>query len=294
LFWCSVSAHQNEKLANYIQVLLKSNDYVNCINSCNNFLINVPGDTNVLLTRIICRYNAGQYYTTLEEINNLLHKKLQHDALYNYKGLCLLKTLDYRAAKRAFIEAINFNSSNCEYYFNLGYTYILTNSWNNAVNELTQAINIKPDFTEAYVNRAYAYSMNGNFNEAITDYNFVLKENFYQPDILIKRAMVLISLKKYQQAIQSLNLAVKLNPKSPHAYYNLGRAFYELKQFNDAKLYFDTSLVIKPDFEVALFNRALANLELSLSNKNLACEDLRHAAQLGYGEAWEYLKKYCR
>ena len=128
---------------------------------------------------------------------------------------------------------------------------------------------------------------------AIQDYDSALKLQPRSADLYLQRGMALISLKKYKDAISMFNRAIKFKPGYYHAYYSRGRARLEMKEFKTAILDFDTAVAIKPDFEIAYFTRGIAKLELNSLLRDAACADLRKAARLGYGEAYNYIKKYC-
>lgn len=287
-------AQQQIQLFNNISEAYINKDYTLSLQLCNEYLSKYQGDTNVIFIRAKNKYNLG-YFTPAKADLDILYNlvKVKHPVLY-YRGLCLVSMEDYIPARKSFIEAISLNNKITAYHYNLGLLYILTNNWKAAIEAFNEVLLLEPNNADALINKGFAYSMKQMFYEALQDYNKALTYMPDNDDLLVKRGMVLISLRKNNQAIQTLKKAIAINPQNHHAYYNIGRAYFENKDFYKAKLYFDTTLTIKPEMEIALFNRAVSLLELSMSNTYIACEDFKKAATLGYGEAWEYLKKYCK
>jgi tetratricopeptide (TPR) repeat protein len=278
----------------YILELFNQKDYAGCIIQSNNYLLNHPGDTNVLMLRAKSRYYSGEINSCINDLQNLKQLVKNHAEIKNYLGLCFIKQGDYKFARNAFIEAIDIDPKQYQYHYNLGYVYVLSNKWTAAIEAFTACLKLNPNLLDALVNRAFAYSMHKQFELSLQDYNEAIKLEPNRTDLLIKRAMVLISLKKNRQAVQTLMLARNIDPNNAHIFYNLGRAYFQLKDFYKSVCYLDTAISIQPNMEVALFNRGVAWLELSMSNTHKACDDFSKAAKLGYGEAWEFLNKYCK
>ena len=75
---------------------------------------------------------------------------------------------------------------------------------------------------------------------------------------MLERAVTYANMNKYQLAIDDLNKAIQINPNSEYHYYHRGLCKISLKQ--------DKS----------------------------GCEDLRKGCSMGFQEACNDLKKYCK
>lgn len=101
-----------------------------------------------------------------------------------------------------------------EFYYNLGYAYVLKANIHRAVMHLDRAIRLNPDFVFAYNNLGCALWATG----------------------------------KYTEAIRMFKKAIAQEPDYVDAYFNLGIAYLHLKRLEDAYLAFKKVLGIDPDY----------------------------------------------
>jgi tetratricopeptide (TPR) repeat protein len=106
--------------------------------------------------------------------------------------------------------------------------------------------------------------------------------------------MAMLGLKQFTASIPIFSRAIRINPNNPHAFYGRGRAQFELKKFELALHNFDTAMSLKSNFETAIFIHAVTLLEINpKENKIQACEEFKESARLGFGNSWDYIRKYC-
>ena len=101
-------------------------------------------------------------------------------------------------------------------------------------------------------------------------------------------------LQDYRGAILDYNKAIELDPTNVKAYNNRGmaKANANLQDYRGAILDFTKAIELDPTTDaIPYYNRGLA--KYALSNIDGACLDWSKAGELGYGDAYEYIKKYC-
>ncbi|MBC7382869.1 MAG: tetratricopeptide repeat protein [Bacteroidia bacterium] len=249
--------------------------------------------TDALLLRGKAYHELKYYREALNDFTKALDLDPSLADAYASRGYIFFITGDYRLARLNYIWAIDEDKVNPLYYFNLGCIYSKELKWKDAVNEYTLAIHFKPCYYDAFVNRADAEGILKNFTAALNDYDSALRIQPHNPELYILRGMNLISLKRNAEAIEMFNRSLKYKPQNGNAYYSRGRALFDLGQFTYAKANFDSAIMYIPTLGIAYFNRGVALLELGKTNTKDACKDFKIAANLGFGGAWDYLKKYC-
>jgi tetratricopeptide (TPR) repeat protein len=109
-----------------------------------------------------------------------------------------------------------------------------------------------------------------------------------------KRGTVYYNLGQEQRAIEDYNQAIRLNPNYTVAYYNRGNAYANLGQYLGAIEDYNQVIRLKPNNADAYNNRGL--VYLNLGNKELGCNDIKKACELGNCKRLEEVKArgYCR
>ncbi len=99
-------------------------------------------------------------------------------------------------------------------------------------------------------------------------------------------------LGKYEKASEDFTSLIDQTPSDMSLYLNRGLS--ELKLFHFDKAYQDFTEVISGDPELAsaYYNRATASI--GLKNEAGACQDMRHAARLGFKEAFTHIPAVCK
>ena len=233
------------------------------------------------------------YTLAIEDITQAIDLGYKDPKAYALRGYCLFVLRDYKSSKVDYKDACELDSNNAVYYYNLANVEQKMYKWKDAIYNYTIAIKHNKTYSEAYKNRGFIKMTRGIFVEAIKDYDSALKYNQNDDIILLYRGMALTSIKKYKDAVSMFNRCIRLKEKNGSAYYNRGLVKFHQHDFIGAVLDYDTAIMYKPDMEIAYFNRALCKLELSQKHYTISCDDFRKAAELGYMEALDYLKKYC-
>ncbi|GAA4836642.1 tetratricopeptide repeat protein [Algivirga pacifica] len=181
----------------------------------------------------------------------------------NYQGFQLLEDGRYPLAKAYFWEAIQIDSTNIDYFYNLGMACLQDKDYAFALKAYRIAKNSFPDFPDLY---------------------------FYSGDLLQK-------MERYEEAILEYNKAIALAADEPNPqlhylfFFNRGNAYFKSKNFKAAIQDYNQTISISPEYYGAYANRGYANYHIK--NYKSACNDWEIAASLGYPKAIYYLQKYC-
>jgi tetratricopeptide (TPR) repeat protein len=92
-------------------------------------------------------------------------------------------------------------------------------------------------------------------------------------------------------AITDYNKAISLNPNYTNAYISRGISKHSLKDYREAMLDFTEAIKINPNNADAYINRGIS--KIGLNQKDSGCIDLSKAGELGNGQAYDLIRKYC-
>lgn len=181
----------------------------------------------------------------------------------NSQGYMLLEEGNYSEAKKYFLIAISQDSTNLNFYLNLGRLSNETANWALGDSIFSLAKKVFPDNSDLFM---------------------------YAGDVLQK-------LKKYNLAITDYTKAIILSDKNQdieyrHLYFfNRGNAYLKLKKYKEAVVDYTTTIELFPVYFGAYANRGMA--KYNLKDKKGACTDWAAASASGYKTADTYIKRYC-
>jgi tetratricopeptide (TPR) repeat protein len=196
--------------------------------------------------------------------------------------------------------------------------------WRKEIRSQTRHIDSVPSDAAAHYRRALAYTALRNFNSAFADYDTVLQLNPKFTMAYFSRAGAryeLIQLLRsqddsrreisiatgddpdaelrqkqenetaYADVIRDLDSVILLDPAFPFAWYNRGFVHCQMGNYPAALSDFSRALENRERFGEAYFSRGL--ICLLLNDKSHGCEDLSRAGELGIGDAYRVMKRYC-
>lgn len=194
-------------------------------------------------------------------------------------------------------------------------------SANIQIEKLTQEIEHSNNKATLYYKRALIHASIEDYNQAFIDFDLCLKEDTEFTLAYFSRARVRhnlidflesinsmknqISIGKPKQnkqeitiqehslekVIQDYNKAIKLDSRFAFAYYNRGYVKTINGNFHRAIDDFSEVIKLMPNFSEAFYNRGL--LLLYLKERDLGCNDLSRAGELGLSASYNLLKRYC-
>ncbi|MES2284693.1 MAG: tetratricopeptide repeat protein [Bacteroidota bacterium] len=130
-----------------------------------------------------------------------------------------------------------------------------------------------------------------NYQEAIANYNKSIELDPKHFGAWYCRGFSKYQLQDYRGAIADLIEAIKLNPVYSDTWYYRGISKHQIKDLSGAIADYNIAIEINPKYTDAYLNRGLA--KISLGQKDSGCLDLSKAGELGSGQAYEQIKKYC-
>ena len=96
---------------------------------------------------------------------------------------------------------------------------------------------------------------------------------------------------EYTDAVEDMKKATELVPDLPYAYYNLGNLYCLSSEYVNSIDNYTKAIELYPYMGDAFFNRGL--VLIYLKDKEKGCIDLSRAGELGIGDAYGVIKKYC-
>jgi tetratricopeptide (TPR) repeat protein len=99
-------------------------------------------------------------------------------------------------------------------------------------------------------------------------------------------------LNDYQGAIAYYNKSIELDPNVAEPYFNRGVNKQNLEDYRGAIADYNKVIELDPEYAEAYHNRGLN--KLSLSQIDGGCLDLSKAGELGYGRAYDSIRKWCK
>ena len=142
------------------------------------------------------------------------------------------QVVSYAGEIETWKEEVRMNPDDAYAHFGLGYAYVISGKWKEAIKSYKQAIRINPDYAEAHCALGYVYG-----NPA--------------------------GLGKYQEAIKSFKQAIRLDPDYAEAHFNLGGVYSYLNDRDSAN-----SVKCKY-FRISNDSSLMALLDLNLKTTNL-------------------------
>jgi protein O-mannosyl-transferase len=197
--------------------------------------------------------------------------------------------------------------------------------WSDSVNLWTHVIQQTPSHKLGYYNRGFAYRDKGRLHDAVADFTKVINLNPAYVDAYLARGAVYSGMKNYLKAIDDFSFVIKMNPELHFAYFNRGNAFFQLEDFSSALQDYKAFVIKEPLHESARLNIILSMIYLDYPKNELyeelcyfiddfpdndeayyfrgiilmegepemACADLRKAADLGNQEARQLVMAMC-
>lgn len=164
-------------------------------------------------------------------------------------------------------------------------------NYENAIEYYSNYIKENPNDAYAYLNRAVAKGNLNDYAGEIQDYNKAIEINANDEYLYNNRGVAKFKLDDYTGAILDYNKAININPYLGSAYFNRGNTKFKLDDYMGAIQDYNKAINIDPNDAQVYYNRAISKIRMN--DKIGACLDLSKAGELGYGDAYDVIKKYC-
>jgi tetratricopeptide (TPR) repeat protein len=252
-----INPNSYKNYANRAAVYTKLNDYQKAKADYKKSHSLKPGNLMVLSNLGYARLQTGDFNGAIKDFNTVLEKQHRNTEALNNRGTAKFSLGDFKAATKDYNLAINYDSSFVNAWFNRGLANLNSNKLNEAIFDFSNCIKLNPKHVEAFSNRAIAFSRQNNFEKAFSDYDEALRLKPSYFDAWLNRGVDKLHVGLYAEAIADINRAIQINP-------NVGAAYYF---------------------------RGLAEVG---SEHVAACNDFQTALKLGFGQAREQIKRFCK
>lgn len=142
------------------------------------------------------------------------------------KALLLHLKMKYSEAIRCYTEAIQFDSSESEYYYYRGDSFLCMGNPSAAIEDFSVAIKLQSEDPQYYLKRGIAKSNMMNFSEAIKDFSLCIQLQPHDAASFFNRAMALKTSRKFGSAINDFTSVLSILPQHSGALYNRGVCYY--------------------------------------------------------------------
>lgn len=285
-FYCYVQYPVSNELNNLLMKEIKriQKDTVYFVD-INNFLIPFAPKFNCafMINDKYFQYHQGQL---TYEVENLEAEE------YYKRGLEKDSQKDFSGSIIEYTKAITINPALEEAYCDRGHAKCEIRDFKGGMTDFTLAIAINPDYARAYFNRGVSKANLQDNIGAIEDYNKAIELNPQYEVAYCNRGGAKCSIQDFQGAILDFNKAITIDPQDIVAYLNRGTAKVELEDYKGAIEDYTTVIEINPKYSLAYFLRGTTKLDLGQNDNG--CIDLHKAGELGYSEAYEEIKEFCK
>lgn len=202
----------------------------------------------------------------IDEKAELLHKN----------ALLMARKRNLDEAIRKWTQAASINSSDPDYFFNLGVAYFEKKRYQDAIENLSRVLAICPFYFKTYLILGTAYLKIRKFEFSKKYLTKSILYNKYNALAFLNLGAVNSILKLYDDGIAMFEKAIALSPNEPRAYLGLAKIYSTLGNIEKANEYFKK--VIKLDNKGNLANYAKRSIqrtfkENEISNKTGNPED---------------------
>lgn len=174
---------------------------------------------------------------------------------------------------------------------------VQSKQFTSALNQFDAAVNSesKGKYSEYY--RAFYYLNRGVLRAEMIDFISSIENNVQtltMDDKGTTRARVRDQVSRtydYSEAIEDMLAADRILPGIPYVYFNLGNLYCLSSKFVESVDSYTKAINVYPYMGDAYYNRGL--VLIYLKDKEKGCIDLSRAGELGVGDAYSVISKYC-
>jgi len=213
-------------------------------------------------------------------------------AYFNRGNIRTNQQKDYKGAEEDYSKALALDTSYIQAYIGRANERILSSNFPGAFNDLDKAQQLDSYNVDIYYTRAKAFTSSTKFQEAEAMFTKAISMDTNRAEMYNDRAFIRYRLQDYKGALEDCNKAIELFPQFLNAYYNKGMIFYQTGKTKDAIETFDITLSLANNFYFGYFYRGMAKKR----NNDLkgACEDWQQSVKLGFKQAEDTIRAYCK
>ena len=174
---------------------------------------------------------------------------------------------------------------------------VQSKQFSTALNQFDAAVNAAPEGKYSEYYKAFYYLNRGVLRAEMIDFISSIEnsvQTLTMDDQGTTRARVRDQVSRtydYSEAIDDMLSADKLLPGVPYIYFNLGNLYCLSSKFVESVDNYTKAISVFPYMGDAYYNRGL--VLIYLKDKEKGCIDLSRAGELGVGDAYSVISKYC-
>lgn len=193
----------------------------------------------------------------MEKAQEALERSLSKaDSLF-LKGNKLYGNGEYEEAVQTFSEAIELNSTQWGYYFNLGLAYKKMDKKDEALEAFRKALELNPESFSCNKEVGEILGKSGKFDEALKYFQKATEIDPTDPDAFYNLGVCQMNLGKSEEALKSFLKTIEIKDDYADAYYPVGTIFISQNNKAEAVKYLEKFLELAPDHEKASVARQL-------------------------------------
>ncbi|MBM2814293.1 MAG: hypothetical protein HW421_1055 [Ignavibacteria bacterium] len=289
-----------------LQIINKFNNFKNQCKEFYDYIINYKKDTNddMIIKPIFWffQFESGSEYFIpgdcneyIEYFSNELNKDPNNGFAFYRRGYGKMKLKDYKGALEDYHHAFENYPNKESIYIDRTLLFYCMGNQLKAFEDLNMAIKINQKNPVPYFNRGNIKINNKDFKGAIDDFTLITKMDkipwwIYQ--VYNNKAISNYYLGNSIEAIQDLTMALKNASVNQSKLIYRNRAYIKAMLGDYTGVIKDFDLMDEKDWDIILFQKGIAKYKLGKIKG--ACKDWSKAGELGYNQAYEYIKKYCQ
>ncbi|MBD3265518.1 tetratricopeptide repeat protein [bacterium] len=133
-------------------------------------------------------------------------------------------------------------------HFFLAYAYAQIGHSQHAIHHYTQALHFDPTLAEAWFNRGNTFYASAKYAEAVNDYKNAIKHNPRSIEAYCNLSETLLDLNRPHSAIKTIKQAVRLSPRHPRVYLTYSAILSKLDRQEEAVAPLRKALQVQPGF----------------------------------------------
>ncbi len=184
-----------------------------------------------------------------------------------------------------------FNQEEADKYFQEGVIKLTTQDFKGAIENFTKVLEQNPSYFKAYQMRSLSKNNLGDFEGAISDMDTLITRYPDNSEYYDSRAYYKRNAGDFTGAIEDYTKAIELN-KNERYFINRGNVYANVEKYTRALEDYESAIGLDSESGEAYCFVGLAYLKMN--KMELACENLKKAAELGNKSAYKTLKEHCR
>jgi len=183
---------------------------------------------------------------------NMLRSNLS--SVYCSYGVYRYKNKNYQEAFEKFATALEYDDTNADVYYHIGYCNALIKNYTEAINNLKKSIEIEPTKNMYKSLLATIYFELGDIAEAVKLYEDILSTEPQNMQALVGVGIIYQAQNNHEKAIKSFKTVLMKEPNNTDIRYNLALCYEYIRHREAAIEEYETVLEINPEHQAAATN----------------------------------------